>query len=235
MTHKIDSQFASNIHLLQTTKKYAGQSDFDVHPHRSQAHLIKHLEKEFDLPHPLIIQQQEHKDRAVEYNDIPDTHFRHRADACFTRQKNTICAVMTADCLPVMLADKNGQWVAAIHCGWRSLFQNIIGKTFNKIGAKPKYTQAYLGPCIQQRHYEVDEAFVQNFVNTHPDTEPAFTPIVNGKSHANLQAIAKVQLNSLGILSIESSSDCTFEQADTYPSWRRDQSPQRMASLIWMS
>ena len=235
MTDKIDTQFAPNIHLLQTTKLFSGLSNFDVHPHHAQNDQMKLLQKKFELPHPLVIQQQEHKDRAVEYHDTPTSHLRHRADACFTRQTNTICAVMTADCLPVMLADKNGQWVAAIHCGWRSLFQNIISKTFIKINANPNYTQAYLGPCIQQRHYEVDEEFVLNFVNAHPDTESSFTPIVNGKSQANLQEIAKTQLNKLSILDVQANADCTFEQADKYPSWRRDQSPQRMASLIWMT
>ncbi|WP_154223951.1 peptidoglycan editing factor PgeF [Marinicella rhabdoformis] len=235
MTHKIKSQFAPNIHLLQTTKQFAGLTDFDVHPAHIHIDHMQQLQDEFELPHPLIIQQQEHKDRAVEYNDIPTTNFRHRADACFTRQKNTICAVMTADCLPVMLADKNGQWVAAIHCGWRSLFQNIISKTFSKIQANPIYTQAYLGPCIQQPHYEVDEDFVINFTNIHPDTELAFSPIINGKSQANLQEIANIQLHKLGILEIQTCTDCTFEQAPKYPSWRRDQSPQRMATLIWMT
>ena len=235
MTHFIDSAFAPNICMVQTTQHLLQHHDFDVHPDQAKTEMMALLQQQFQLPHPLILQKQEHKDRAIEYNDQPTSHFRHRTDACFTRKQAVICAVMTADCLPVFLADKNGQWVSAIHCGWRSLFQNIISKTFSKIKANPKYTQAYLGPCIQQKNYQVDEQFLKNFITQHPDTESAFTTVINGKSHADLQTIARIQLQQLGIIDIQASTDCTYELTDKYHSWRRDQNPKRMASLIWMT
>lgn len=238
MTAIINTHFAPNVRVLQTSQILETDSKtitgFDVHPDHADPELMVQLQNQFQLPHPLIVQKQVHQNRAIEYSQKPTNHFKHRVDACYTRQSGHICAVMTADCLPVLMADKNGHWVAALHCGWRSLFQNIIPMTFQKIGANPKFTQVYLGPCIQQDAYQVDEDFVNGFTKKHPDCEAAFTTISAGKSHANLQQIARIQLEKLGIVDIMASTDCTHDMTNKYHSWRRDQSTKRMASLVWL-
>jgi polyphenol oxidase len=162
------------------------------------------------------------------------------ADACFTQEKGLACVVMTADCLPVLLCDKQGKKVAAVHCGWRSLAQSILEKTLNNF-AQPSEVLAYLGPAISKQHFEVGvdvlEAFFQSSKSAlHTDhIAAAFTP---GKRplhfYADIYALARAELQALGVTQIFGGDYCTFEQQDKFYSYRRDGVTGRMASLIWL-
>lgn len=162
------------------------------------------------------------------------------ADACFTQEKGLACVVMTADCLPVLLCDKQGKQVAAVHCGWRSLAQSILEKTLNNF-AQPSEVLAYLGPAISKQQFEVGvdvlEAFFQSSKSAlHTDhIAAAFTP---GKRplhfYADIYALARAELQALGVKQIFGGDYCTFEQQDKFYSYRRDGVTGRMASLIWL-
>lgn len=162
------------------------------------------------------------------------------ADACFTQEKGLACVVMTADCLPVLICDKQGTQVAAVHCGWRSLAQSILEKTLNNF-TQPSDLLVYLGPAISKQHFEVGvdvlEAFFQSSKSAlHTDhIADAFTP---GKRplhfYADIYALARAELQALGVTQIFGGDYCTFEQRDKFYSYRRDGVTGRMASLIWL-
>lgn len=154
------------------------------------------------------------------------------ADACITREKNIALAIMTADCLPILLTDKNGDEIAAIHGGWRSLAANIIAQTIKKMHSKPNEIVAWLGPCIGPSAFEVGSEVKENFCQQNITFKKAFIKQGNGKFLANLHTIARLQLISLDIYGISSLPDCTYQQANKYYSYRKDKTTGRMASII---
>ena len=158
------------------------------------------------------------------------------ADAAITRHKNIALAIMTADCLPILLADKNGYEIAAIHAGWRPLAANIIKNTVCKMQTPAKDLCAWLGPCIGSTAFEVGEEVKQAFAQISEEFIPAFLPLMNEdnkpKYLADIAMIAKIQLQNLGIANISHTYNCTFTEHDKYYSFRRDGKTGRMASII---
>lgn len=162
------------------------------------------------------------------------------ADGAFTAHPQVVCAVMTADCLPIFLCDKAGTRVAALHCGWRSLAKGICGEALLQMGLDSQELMAYLGPAISQSNFEVGvdvlEAFFDASRNsTHTDAiaaafKPAPRPL---HFHADIYALARAELQALGIGSIYGGGECTFADSRFY-SYRRDKITGRMASLIWI-
>jgi len=155
-----------------------------------------------------------------------------RADAAFTKGKNICLAVMTADCLPILLTSKAGNEVAAIHGGWRPLAANIIANTIAKMDSDTSEILAWLGPCIGKAAFEVGTEVRDAFVNQHQQFTQAFTKHRADKYFANLQQIAQIQLAQLGVENINVLPECTFSNTDKYYSYRKDITTGRMASLI---
>jgi len=234
MTHLINNwQHSQQIKAIQTTNSFAEHQSFDMHPSHSKPELINQLVKKFNLPHKPKFLQQVHGNQIIEHTEQPKSQLKQQADACFTRIPHVICSILTADCLPVFLTDQTGTFVAAVHCGWRSLYANILSATLSKINSTQPVL-AWLGPCIQQSQYEVDKSFVDNYLNRHPNSQIAFTDITKaGKSYASLYTMAYLQLKQLNVQSIESSQVCTFSSPQYY-SWRQNSTTKRMASLIWL-
>lgn len=231
MTHVINKwQKPLHIKALQTSNVLQTQA-FDIHPNQARPAQQRELKQHFKLPHTPVFLQQIHTAHVVEFTKPPAAHFVHQADACFTRSKDVLCAIMTADCLPVLMTDVAGSFIAAVHCGWRSLYAGILQKTLQQIEPENQVL-VWFGPCIQQAQYEVGADFVTNYLKQHPTTEAAFTPIINGKSHASLYALATNQLQHSGVNHIESSNECTYLDPSYY-SWRRNQTLHRMATMIW--
>jgi polyphenol oxidase len=144
------------------------------------------------------------------------------ADACFTAQINQVCAVMTADCLPILLCNTQGDKVAAVHAGWRGLANNIIENTIQQMNCGNQSILAWLGPAISQQYFEVGKDVKQAFAH-YPD---AFIPSVNfsvdePKYLANLYAIALKKLAAIGILNVYGGDYCTYGQDDLFFSHRR--------------
>lgn len=234
MTHLLNQwQRPVAVGALQITSLMGKDLGFDVHPSHRDPQWFSQMVAEFNLPHEPKFLQQVHGADVIEWQHPPAADFLYRADACYTRADDVICAVMTADCLPILLTDDQASFVAALHGGWRSLAAGIIGKTLEAINPVSPVL-AWLGPCIQTAQYEVDQAFVKNYLNQHPLAESAFTPVVNGKSHASLQTMATLQLKQHGIKAIQQDSDCTYLHPQ-YHSWRQNQTHARMATLVWKS
>lgn len=239
---KISSFNNSKISAIQTTRR-GGMS---LSPYDSMnmgintadpevGKNIACLKNQNNLPHSPMFLTQTHSNKVVEYNAPPKNHNEHEADACFTREKNTICAILTADCLPVLLSSKTEPLVAAIHCGWKGLHANIIKSTLNKIAVDAGQLQAWLGPCISYKAYEVSEELRTKFVKTNQELAHCFYQNKKGKWHADLKKIAVTQLNQLGITEISQSPFCTFENNSLFYSYRKQPETGRMASMIWLN
>jgi YfiH family protein len=140
------------------------------------------------------------------------------ADASVSSDVGLVCAVMTADCLPMLICDKQGKQVAAIHAGWRGLAEGVIENTLLKLNGESGQLLAWLGPAISQTHFEVGEEVRQAFAD-YPDAfiqspEPT-------KYLADLYQIARLKLSSLGVMKIYGGEYCTYAQPELFYSHRR--------------
>jgi polyphenol oxidase len=160
------------------------------------------------------------------------------ADASFTMQANVVCVAMTADCLPVLLCDKAGTVVAAVHAGWRGLCDGVIEAAVNKLPVEKSEILAWLGPAIGPEAFEVGDEVRQQFLQHDSQAEQAFKQN-GGKWLCNMYLIAKQRLNKLGVTQIYGGSInedfCTYTDEARFFSFRRDNVTGRMASLIWLT
>jgi YfiH family protein len=159
-------------------------------------------------------------------------------DSTWTRQSGVVCAVQSADCLPVLLCDRAGSVVAAVHGGWRGLATGVIAQAVTAMAAPPDALLVWLGPAICGACYEVGDEVRAVFVG-HLDAgalATCFTPSARaGHWLADLPGLARAQLVALGVpaASIHGGDLCTFEDAARFYSYRRDGITGRQAALIW--
>ncbi len=156
------------------------------------------------------------------------------ADGAFTRQRARVCAILTADCLPIVLAADSGDLVAAAHAGWRGLAGGVIEATVKALQVAPEQLMAWLGPAIGPEHFEVGAEVRQAFVKGDSGAEPAFVPNARGRFMADLSALARRRLAALGVSRIYGGGHCTYADGDRYFSHRRDGVTGRQATLIWL-
>ena len=158
-------------------------------------------------------------------------------DSVFTKQKNVVCAVRTADCLPILLTNKKGSMVAAIHAGWRSLGSGIIEKTISKINSDSDI-YAWLGPSISADRFIVGQDVYNFFEENDPKIINSFIKY-HDKYKLCLPTAAKCKLLNSGVKNIFGSTIdenfCTYDDFDRFFSYRRDKRTGRMASLIWIN
>ena len=160
------------------------------------------------------------------------------ADAAVARRPGTVCAALTADCLPLLMCDRDGTVVAAAHAGWRGLCSGVIEETLRAMDRPPEALLAYLGPAIGPAAYEVGaemrEAFIAADRGGDPESEAAFTPGRPGKFYADLYALARARLARSGVVRVYGGGYCTYTERERFYSYRRDGATGRMASLIWI-
>ncbi len=154
------------------------------------------------------------------------------ADAAITQVKGLSLAVMTADCLPILLAAGDGSEIAVIHGGWRSLASNIIAKTLSKMLTCTDDVFAWFGPCLSANYFEVGDDVRMAFVQQSSDFHPAFIKQPTGKYLANLHLIAQLQLQAIGVHNLSCLAHCTYAMSQDYYSYRREGQTGRMASVI---
>ena len=158
-----------------------------------------------------------------------------KADAAFTCRVGQVATVMTADCLPVLLADRSGGCVAAVHGGWRGLAAGVISETVAAMGVSPDQLIAWLGPGISQGAYEVDATVRDAFVALDAEHAGCFLENRRQRWQANLYALARRLLTASGVKAIYGGGFCTFYDERRFYSYRRQGTCGRMASLIWLS
>ncbi len=242
---QLESSYLNDkVLAIQTTRISPGNiSADDNSPHKSfnlglhvsdcakkVAHNRQYLQEL--LPFKTTIQwlEQVHGNTVAEISRV--TKATIIADAMVTREKNIALAIMTADCLPILLISKQGDEIAAIHGGWRPLAANIIANTLNRMHTAADEIYAWLGPCIGKEAFEVGSEVQKAFVDQGSVFSQAFSKQKNGKYFANLHKIAILQLNNLGIKQISTLSECTYSQPEKYYSYRKNATTGRMATVI---
>ncbi|TXI47517.1 peptidoglycan editing factor PgeF [Methylophilus sp.] len=155
------------------------------------------------------------------------------ADASFATRKQVVCVTMTADCLPVLLCDQAGTAVAAIHAGWRSLCDGVIEATVAAMPVQASQLMAWLGPAIGPEAFEVGGEVRAQFIAQDAQAELAFQP-KGDKWLGDLYAIARQRLQTLGITQVYGGGCCTFNEPETFFSYRRDGDTGRMGCFIWL-
>lgn len=194
------------------------------------------LRQQLNLPSEPNWLQQIHGDTVAVFNNLQNES-NPIADAAVTQTPNTICTVLTADCLPILLCNKKGTLVSAIHAGWRGLAKDVIENTIQTMETPPSELLAWLGPAIGPLAYEVSEDFVDTFISFDQRARQAFKAKPNTKNKwlANIYLLAKQRLAALGVNSIYGGEYCTFSDETNFYSFRRDGVTGRMATLIWLS
>ncbi|MDP2879296.1 MAG: peptidoglycan editing factor PgeF [Sulfuricella sp.] len=167
------------------------------------------------------------------------------ADAALARQAGKVCAVMTADCLPLLLCDEAGTVVAAAHAGWRGLVGGVVEATVKAMNVAPERLLVWLGPAIGPQAFEVGDEVRQAFMAHDPEAAKAFVPtpalstqdsgLSTQKWLADIYLLARQRLALLGVERVYGGGLCTFTDAQKFYSYRRDQATGRMASLIWLA
>ena len=155
------------------------------------------------------------------------------ADGAYTSRPGVVCAVLTADCLPLLLCTRAADAVAAVHVGWRGLAAGIIGEAAAALGGADLL--AWLGPAIGPRAYEVGEEVVLALRRAVTDAPPeAFTAAGPGKWYVDLYALATCALARAGVGAVYGGGRCTFADDRQFYSYRRDGVTGRMATMIWL-
>ena len=155
------------------------------------------------------------------------------ADASYSNVSGVICAVLTADCLPVLLCDRAGSRVAAVHAGWRGLAAGIIEHTVMALQLPAEQLLAWLGPAIGPQAYEVGDEVREAFVQRDADDHAAFRPGRPGHWWMDIYLLARQQLSHMGVSEVYGGDHCTYLDKENFYSYRRDGVTGRMASVIW--
>jgi YfiH family protein len=155
------------------------------------------------------------------------------ADAAIARGMGRVCAILTADCLPIVFATDSGDRVAAAHAGWRGLAAGVIEATVRAMGVPAANLMAWLGPAIGLKHFEVGGEVRSAMLAGDATAGEAFEPNSRGRFMADLGMLARKRLGTLGVTRIYGGGECTFAKSDRYFSHRRDGITGRQATLIW--
>lgn len=210
----------NNFNLAQ----HVGDDANDVNKNRKI--LCDHL----NLPHKPYWLNQTH---SSDIFNMDRTDENRDADGSFTSKRNSVCAILTADCVPVLFCNQKGTKIAAIHAGWKGICGGIIENAI-EIFSESDGLLVWIGPCISKKHYEVGKDVYENCLNHSPMTQKAFEQVNDNHWYADLVRIVKILAENSGVGAIYECDLCTFKEDDLFFSYRRDGTTGRTASLIWM-
>ncbi len=189
----------------------------------------RRLRQQLTLPADPLWLEQSHSNRVIQAGATRIN----TADAAWTGTPGMVCTILTADCVPLLLCDRSGSRIAAVHVGWRGLCAGIIDHTLEAMNRPTTSLLAWLGPHICGRHYEVGDDVRDACLKRYPGGGPAFRQNRHGRWQCSLETLISGHLEQQGI-AVTSSGQCTYGQADRFYSYRRETRTGRMASLIWM-
>ncbi|WP_444998289.1 peptidoglycan editing factor PgeF [Aliikangiella sp. IMCC44359] len=172
----------------------------------------------------------------VHGNDCVEVNFNSKeftADAAFTQTEKQVCVVMTADCLPILLTSKNGDWVAACHAGWRGLADGVLQNTIACYKGKTSDLMAWIGPAITQQHFEVGVDVLTQFIGLDSSNQKFFNENSRQRFQFDFIGLAKQILLKLDV-DVYGGDLCSYSNSEQFYSYRRDGQTGRMASMIWM-
>lgn len=183
------------------------------------------------LPAEPVWIKQVHGTQVIQADSPPTDR---TADASFTHQSNIVCAITTADCLPLLVTNRSGSCAAAIHAGWRGLAAGVIEVTLKKLALSSNDLLIWLGPAIGPAAFEVGDEVYQQFIAHDSQAKQAFKRNENDRWLANIYLLAKQRLTEHGVTNIFGGDFCTYTDKNRFYSYRRDKQTGRMASLIWL-
>lgn len=234
----------ANVFALSTTR----QGGFSLPPYDS-FNLAQHVEDDVALVaanRELLVRALPSGAQVQWLNQVHGVHVVQalqdvaypQADASWSTQACAVCAVMTADCLPVLFCTRSGDRVAAAHAGWRGLLDGVLEATLEALAAPPGELLAWLGPAIGPGAFEVGEEVRDAFLAVQGADQQAiescFQPSAGRSGHyfADLYALARIRLHAAGITALYGGDYCTYSDSRRFFSYRRDGQTGRMASLI---
>lgn len=236
----------ANVKALQTTRiggvSHAPYASLNLAAHVNDDALAVAKNRQLLSPYlpsePVWVNQV----HGIEVIDAAQSTCVQNADASYTTKPNVVCVTMTADCLPVLLCDKAGTIVAAVHAGWRGLCDGAIEAAVEKMPVDKSEIIAWLGPAIGAKAFEVGDDMRQQFILRDSRAEQAFKACgeqsVNQKWLCDIYMLAKQRLHQIGVTEIYGGSVnedfCTYTDEAHFFSFRRDNVTGRMASLIWL-
>ena len=154
----------------------------------------------------------------------------------YTQRHSQVCAIFTADCLPILVCNQSGTEVAAIHAGWRGLLAGVIDNALHCFKSSPQQLLAWIGPGIGPDHFEVNADIRKDYVTRHPDFAEGFFQ-KEGRWFADLYHLAKINLAQCGVTAVYGGDFCTYCDSERFYSYRRDRNIEqkgKLMSLIWL-
>ena len=209
-----------------------------LHTQDEQADVLANRERlRLMLPAEPLWLRQVHGVAVADADQIPDG-LSPEADAAVTAQRGRVLAILTADCLPVVVADQDGLVLGAAHAGWRGLCAGVLEATLQALRQRcpqAKGWQAWIGPAIGPQAFEVGDEVCRAFVEHNPAAQMHFRPTSQqGKWMADLPALAVMRLRAEGVAVIKTSDLCSYSQPDDFFSYRRQAQTGRMATCAWL-
>jgi YfiH family protein len=224
-----------NIQAVCTTIAFGNLATHAGEQQSVPANRIK-LQKAFNLSTQPAWLNQTHSNFVTHLETHLSTPICEIADASCTAMLDQACVVLTADCLPLLMCDKAGNKIAAVHAGWRGLANGIIAKTLSYF-SQPKEVLVWLGPAIGPKVFEVGQEVVDIFLALDQENKQAIRqvdrPHLINKFYIDIYQLARIQLEKLGVTHCYGGQYCTYSQSDLFYSYRRDNQAGRMASMIF--
>lgn len=235
----------ANVHALSTTRlggiSHAPYASLNLGSHVGDdiGHVTTNrtrLQTCAQLPSAPRWLRQVHGTRCVDAGVSQQEEEAEEADASFSHRTGIVCAVMTADCLPLLLCDRDGTRIAAVHAGWRGLLDGVIESTLAALSCPGHRLLAWLGPAIGPLAFEVGSEVRDAFVAEDSTQTAAFRPYTpTGKWLCDLYGLARHRLQRADVTAIYGGDRCTVTEQETFFSYRREGTTGRMASLIWLT
>jgi YfiH family protein len=222
----------ANVHALSTTRNGRAGGEFDLSPRGAAA---ARAELARWVPAAPAWLAQVHGTTICDLDACRAPQASH-ADGAFARGAKVVCAVQSADCLPVLLTDRRGSVVAAAHAGWRGLAAGVLEAALAAARIEPGEAIVWLGPAIGPRNYEVGGDVLAAHCTADAGAAECFAAQRPGKWLADLYALARRRLARAGVRAVHGGGRCTFSEGALFHSYRRDGAAAgRMATLIWRS
>ncbi len=193
----------------------------------------KLLRSTLQLPDEPIWLRQQHGNRVIKLTASSKNNVQ--TDAVYATEYGMVCAVLTADCLPVLFCDRYGECIAAAHAGWRGLLNGVLENTLNTLPVEAERLLCWLGPAIGPGKFEVSEELRKKFMRRDRMHEQAFNATQVGKCLADIYQLAKNILMANGVGAVFGGGHCTYTEEQQFFSYRRDGTTGRMATMIWLN
>ena len=216
-----------NVHAAVTTRAFGNLA---VHVGDDPAAVLlrrRQLQRELKLPRAVTWLQQQHTNTVLRWPFQSSV-----ADAAYSDTPNSVCAVLTADCLPILCCSDDGEEIAAVHAGWRGLADGILQKALASFETPATRIRVWIGPSIGASVFEVGNDVRDAFVTRYSSNAEYFLAY-SGKWLADLASIAADECSRAGVKNITKSDECTVHNNTNWYSWRKEKAAARFASIIW--